>query len=252
MPSIREIQEYILQVLTGYEDGVPHGQLVDEVKEKWPDVPDGTIFGSIHQLPLSRPEEIYKPSRGIYRLVRFREQAIAAATPPTAKAEEEQEAERPLEKTLYEPFANWLVNVIEECTRAVPLGGAAFRDKWATPDVIGIFRPRESHLYKPPVEVVSAEIKSSTTPTRLIEAFGQACAYKLFSHRVYLVIPAASDPDDLTRIELLCQMFGIGVVVADESKIPPSFVQRLRAGRSEPDPFYVNQVLARVEAQLFS
>lgn len=45
-------------------------------------------------------------------------------------------------------------------------------------------------------EIVSVEIKTDTN--QLITAFGQACAYKLFSHKVYLVIPNAEQ--DVGRI----------------------------------------------------
>jgi len=52
------------------------------------------------------------------------------------------------EEGFYKPFADWLVNEVEECTRAIPLGGNLFRDKWGTPDVIG---KRESQPLAKPV-----------------------------------------------------------------------------------------------------
>ena len=86
----------------------------------------------------------------------------------------------------YEPFAEWITNELEECTKAIPLGGSRFKDKWGTPDLVGIREPRKSDIIKSPTEIVSAELKIDRAG--LITAFGQACAYKIFSHRSYIVV----------------------------------------------------------------
>ena len=41
------------------------------------------------------------------------------------------------EEDFYNSFADWLVNDMEECTKAICLGGNLFKDKWGTPDVVG-------------------------------------------------------------------------------------------------------------------
>jgi hypothetical protein len=56
--------------------------------------------------------------------------------------------------------------------KAIPVGGNLFRDKWGTPDVIGVREPRKSDIIKFPTEIVSAEVKLD--PAGLITAFGQA------------------------------------------------------------------------------
>ncbi|MCS6957665.1 MAG: hypothetical protein RMK75_04300 [Aquificaceae bacterium] len=71
---------------------------------------------------------------------------------------------------------------LQECTRTLVLGNNQFRDKWGTPDVIGIYRLSTIARLQPLPEIISAEIKTDTS--QLITAFGQACAYKLFSHYV--------------------------------------------------------------------
>jgi len=77
--------------------------------------------------------------------------------------------------------------------------------------VLGVYKFSEIDTIKASLEIVSAEIKTNTN--QLITAFGQACAYKLFSHKVYLVIPNAEQ--DVGRIESLCLIFGIGLVLFD-------------------------------------
>ena len=144
------------------------------------------------------------------------------------------------EEDFYAPFVEWLVNEIEDVTRAIPLGGNRFRDKWGTPDVIGIKKPGLRDLIKGATEIVSAEIKTDTG--QLIIAFGQACAYKLFSHKVYLVVPVQAEYEEISRLDALCQIFGIGLVTFDTSKVDtPDFRIMVRPSRNEPDLFYTNK-----------
>lgn len=87
------------------------------------------------------------------------------------------------EDDFYEPFSAWLQNEIEDVTHAISLGGNRFKGKWGTPDVIGKKESKRSDIIQSPVEIVSAEIKTDTN--QLITAFGQVCAYKLFSHKCF-------------------------------------------------------------------
>jgi len=243
-----QLYDFVVDQLTGEPNGLRHSDLVQRAQQHFPDIPEGTIFGSLWTITKERSGEVYKPARGIFRHVKFREtipiapeKKVSPATPEGEEAEEE---------NLYEPFANWLVGELEECTKAIELGGNRFGGKWGTPDVIGVLRPRESDIYKPPTEVVSAEVKTDTS--QLVVAFGQACAYKLFSHKSYLVVPAESSEEDLSRMDSLCQIFGIGLVlVKTNGSSGPEFEIRLRAARHEPDSFYVNEVLKKVEQELF-
>ena len=155
------------------------------------------------------------------------------------------------EDQFYKPFAEWLVGELEECTKAIPLGGNLFGSKWGTPDVIGVREPRKSDIIKFATEIISAEVKLDVYD--LITAFGQACAYRLFSHKSYLVVPKASDQADLARLDALCRIFGIGLILfnaADPSN--PVFDIRVRAASQDPDMFYVNQCMKFVEDRLFA
>jgi len=154
------------------------------------------------------------------------------------------------EEDFYKPFADWLMNVVEEATKAIPLGGNKFRDKWGTPDVIGIRESRRSDIIEFPTEIVSAEVKADTRD--LITAFGQACSYRLFSHKCYIVIPKNSPEEDIFRIDTLCLIFGMGLVLFDAGNVDqPEFEIRVRPLKHEPDMLYVNRYIKLIERELF-
>ncbi len=234
-----------IEILKSNPDGIRYSVLVRKISQEFPEIPVNTIHGTVWNLETRVPNEVYKPARGLFRHVEFREEEIS---------EEEQkpplEIEKIKEEDFYEPFANWLVNELEECTKAIVLGGNRFRDKWGTPDVIGKREPRRSDIVKAPTEIVSVEIKADTRD--LITAFGQACSYKLFSHKSYIVIPKNSSQDDISKLDALCLIFGIGLVLFDSNNPnDPQFEIRVRPLRHEPDMFYVNKYMKLIEKELF-
>jgi hypothetical protein len=169
---------------------------------------------------------------------------------PTYKTWQQGDIRFRYEKDLYDPFAHWLVNELRECTKAIPLGGKIFRDKWGTPDVIGIRESKKSHIIQFPTEIISAEVKIDSKG--LITAFGQACAYRIFSHKSYIVVPDDSNVEDIIRLDVLCRLYGIGFVLFNRSKInTPRFEIRSRAIRNDPDMFFVNKNLKLIEDRLF-
>ncbi|MEO0128549.1 MAG: hypothetical protein ABIL39_03190 [candidate division WOR-3 bacterium] len=236
-----------MEILKASPDGVRYSDLVRKIHAEFPDFPVNTIHGSLWDFKTHLPKEVYQPARGVYRHVQFRKDEI--------EEEKEQkvspDVERIREEDFYKPFADWLVNELEDCTKAIPLGGNRFKDKWGTPDVIGKKEARRSDIVKSPTEIISAEIKADTKD--LITAFGQACSYKLFSHKSYIVIPKNSPPDDISKLDALCLIFGIGLVLFDNNDPEkPMFEIRVRPIKHDPDMFYVNQYMKLVEKELFS
>jgi len=234
-----------IEILKSNPNGVRYSDLVRRIHDELPEIPVNTIHGTAWKLETHIPNEVYKPARGLFRHVTFREEEISEEErkPPP-------EIERIKEEDFYEPFRNWLVTELEECTKAISLGRNRFKDKWGTPDVIGKREPRRSDIVKAPTEIVSAEIKADTKD--LITAFGQACAYKLFSHKSYIVIPKNSSQDDISKLDALCLIFGIGLVLFDSSNPnDPQFEIRARSLRHEPDMFYVNKYMKLIEKELF-
>jgi len=220
------------------------------VHEALPEIAINTIHGSVWNLEAVFPYAVYKPARGVFRALKFHEKEGEEPPPRVEKGSEPTTAALS-EEVFYEPFADWITKELEECTKAIALGGNRFRDKWGTPDVIGIREPKKSDIIKPPTEIVSAELKIDKSG--LIVAFGQACAYKLFSHRSYIVVPADSLEEDLARLDVLCRTLGVGLILFDATNLTtPNFEIRVRAARHEPDMFYVNKFMRLVEDELFS
>jgi len=235
-----------IEILKSTPDGIRYSDLVRRLQGEFPLIPVNTIHGTVWDLDARVPDRVYKPARGLFRHTELRQ---------TGEPEEETEAPAtPLEKVgeaaFYEPFADWLMREVEECTRAIPLGGNKFKDKWGTPDVIGIRQPRPSAVIKSPTDIVSAEVK--TDPGNLITAFGQACSYKLFSHKSYIVVPKSSPQEDIARLDALGRILGVGLVLLDASDPKqPRFEVRVRAIRHEPDMFYVDKYSRLIEKELF-
>jgi len=246
MPTKKaRIQSKAIEILRNNPQGVRYSQLVNMIKESLPDIPINTIHGIVWNLEVTIPNDVYKADKGLFRHTFFRETQVSSEEVITPRAPSEIN-----EENFYQPFADYLKNELEECTKAIRLGGNRFRDKWGTPDVIGIEKPMPSDIIKPEIVIVSAEIK--TDATGLITAFGQACAYKTFSHKVYMVIPKNSSEEDKSRIESLCLIFGIGLILFDSTNTEnPQFEIRVRPLKHEPDMFYVNKYMKMVETELF-
>ncbi len=240
------IRSKAIELLKNNSQGLRYSQLVRMIQESFPAIPTNTIQGSIWNLDTEIPKEVYKADRGLFRHTSFREiqiipEQVSHISPPSKLSEE----------SFYQAFADYLKNELEECTKAIKLGGNRFADKWGTPDVMGIKKPMPSDIIKPEIVIVSAEIKVDTSG--LITAFGQACAYKLFSHKVYIVVPKNSNEEDKSRIESLCLIYGIGLILFDSASIEsPQFEIRVRPLKHEPDMFYVNKYMKLIENELFS
>jgi hypothetical protein len=248
MPTITEqIGESAFELLKEKPEGLRFGQLVAQIHQKNHAFNINTINGSIWDLEVQFPTKVYKPSRGLYRLIEFKDAKTDELKPElVTKA-----PQKIKEEDFYKSFADWLVNEMEECTKAITLGGNLFKDKWGTPDVVGKRESRRSDIIQAPVEIVAAEIKLDMA--QLVTAFGQACAYCLFAHKSYLVIPVDAPEDEIARIDALCQVFGIGLVLFN-NKDPqdPDFQIRVRPQKHDPDMFYVNKNMKHVEGEMFS
>lgn len=181
-PKIRErIRSIAFQLLKSNPQGLRYSDLLRQIRQVDPLLNANTVNNCIWNLESLEPERVYKPMKGIFRLVEFKEVIPVEAQVATA----EEPNSRIREEVFYPLFANWLKNDLEEVTHAIALGGNLFRDRWGTPDVIGKAESRRSDVIKATTSIVSAEIKIDLAG--LVIGFGQACAYKLFSKRA--VIP---------------------------------------------------------------
>lgn len=247
-PGIRErIKLQAVELLKSHPEGLRYSELLRNLRDGPLSFNTGTINSTIWNLDVVLPELIWKPSKGLYRHTDYKEseatdEPIARPGPVLPRVREDQ---------FYLPFADWLKNEAEEATHAIPLGGNIFRDRWGTPDVIGKRESKRSDVIKAPTEIVAAEIKADTM--QLVTAYGQACAYRLFSHRSYLVIPRQANADEIARLDALCEISGVGLVTFDlEDPKTPAFLVLVRPRPHQPDLFYTNRYLALIERELFS
>ena len=123
---------------------------MEKISAVLPDIPKNTIHGTVWNLEVQLPEKVVKPARGLYLLSKF--QDIGGQESPI------KQLDKVKEEHFYNSFAEYLVNELEECTKAISVGGNVFKDKWGTPDVIGIRDPKKSDIVKLPTEIVSAEV----------------------------------------------------------------------------------------------
>lgn len=174
----KRIKDKALELLEQFPKGLRYSELHAKISDSDPTFNANTVNGSIWNLDAIFPDKIYKPSKGLFRLLKYKPADVEANEPAPVSVV----ATKVKEEDFYEPFADWLTNEIEDVTVAIPLGRNKFKDKWGTPDVIGKRESRRSDIIKGTTEIVSAEIKTDTL--QLITAFGQACAYKIFSNKV--------------------------------------------------------------------
>ena len=247
----KQIQASALELLESASGGIRWGELLKLIHAADPETPQNSIHGAL-QVLFASSEEIVKVARGTYQLRKYQDDQAS-----TAIAQDEAVANEPvivetdshtkvllLESDFYDSFAEWLADVAEEVNVAVALGGSVLKGKWGTPDVIGVLKPRAQDILKFEPQIVSAEIKID--PSQPVVAFGQAVAYRLFSHKSYIVIPNTTSEDDLSRLKALCTIHGVGLVTFTLDKIAPDYTVVVLPTQASPDMFYANQMLRRL------
>ena len=66
-------------------------------------------------------------------------------------------------------------------------------------------------------------------------------------------MPEKSPQDEIARIDSLCQVFGIGLILFDGSSPEnPNFSIRVRPRKQEPDMFYANKYMRLIESEMWS
>lgn len=243
----KEIQSRARQILEENTGGVRWGEVLKIIHAEAPETPPNSIHGAIQNL-FQDNYEIVKVARGTYQLSKY-----AAAESSEAQAEDKAMASKPVsskeqgsltEQDFYHSFAAWLEEN-DEATVASPLGGSSFGGKWGTPDVIGVLKPRAQDIFKFEPQIVTAEIKA--VPGQPVVAFGQAVAYRLFSHKSYIVIPNTTSSDDMSRLKSLCSIHGVGLVTFTLDIAQPDYTVGVLPVVAAPDMFYVNTMLDRLK-----
>lgn len=238
----KQIRDRAKTIVASHQGGIRYVALVRQIHTEHPETPKNTITGAVWDLDKTFPNEIAKPSRGLFT-------PLAAGTNDTISVgSTEQIAPTGIkvkEADFYESFAEWLKNDLDEVTEVASLGGAGLKSKWGTPDVVGTYKKQPGNVIDFPIEIISAEIKID--PQAPVVAFGQAISYRLFSSKTYIAMPTTLTEEDQSRLESLCMLFGIGLVLFDLNKDDPRFSIRVRAQRFSPDMFYANEFADRLK-----
>jgi hypothetical protein len=232
-------------IVAGYPGGIRRKALMNRIFQTHPNLSMKEIEHAVWDLDKRFPKDIANPSRGIFQPI----SATSEENGVVGKTEQViiQSGTKVTEADFYNPFADWLQSDLDEVNSAVPLGGSGLKSKWGTPDVVGVYKPLAGHLIKFHPEIVSVEIKTDPQAQAPIVAFGQAVAYRLFSTKTYIAMPTTLSDADQSRLEALCMLFGVGLVLFDLNKEAPNFAIRMRAQRFTPDMFYVNEFADRLK-----
>ena len=247
----KQIQGKALVLLDQTVGGIRWGQLLKIIHAADPETPPNSIHGALQNL-FASSNEIVKVARGTYQLAKYHDaQAVEALATESQIENQPVQVEGPqhttvtlLEADFYSSFAEWLVDVAEEANEAEALGGSLLKGKWGTPDVIGVLKARADDILKFPPQIVTAEIKID--PSQPVIAFGQAIAYRLFSHKSYIVLPNTLSEDDSSRLKALCSIHGVGLVTFTLDKAAPDYTVVVPAMQAAPDMFYANQMARRL------
>jgi hypothetical protein len=247
----QQIHEQALLVLEDNPQGIRWADLLRAVEARAPDTPHNSVHGGIHNLLTTRTSDVIKVARGTYQLAKYVDADDAFASAQEAEVVAVAvESDTPgsgtlTEQDFYYSFAEWLEEN-DEATVAAALGGSSLGGKWGTPDVIGVLKPRAQDIFKFEPQIVTAEIKA--VPSQPVVAFGQAVAYRLFSHKSYIVVPNSTSSDDMSRLKSLCSIHGVGLVTFALNKDQPDYAVVVLPVNAAPDMFYVNSMLERLKA----
>jgi len=247
----KQIHDEVRVILDRHPGGLRWAEVLKLIAAAHPETPSNSVRGATHVL-FQGADDIVKIARGTYQLAKYAEadaadavaQDDAVATTPIAIDADDRTAGSVSEQDFYASFAEWLEEN-DEVTVAGALGGSSLGGKWGTPDVIGVLKPRAQDIFKFEPQIVTAEIKA--TPGQPVVAFGQAVAYRLFSHKSYIVVPRTTTSDDMNRLKSLCSINGVGLVIFTLDTAQPDYSVVVLPAVASPDMFYVNNMLDRLK-----
>jgi hypothetical protein len=110
-------------IISSTPGGIRYSALVDAIALQSPETPRNTVNGAVWNLDALFPNEIAKPSRGLFTPVQGGSEGIVVG-----KTEEIAESGTKVrESDFYEPFAELLKNDLGDVVEIVELGGAGLK-----------------------------------------------------------------------------------------------------------------------------
>src|SRR5436853_2792519 len=94
MTRKQEITEKLRELLYGTPKGIRYTPLIKLLVEALPHIPPNTIHGTIWNIEVKHPQEFYKPAKGVFRLLKFKQPEVSEVAPnppvpPSSKVKEE-------------------------------------------------------------------------------------------------------------------------------------------------------------------
>ncbi len=248
--TIEEIQEY-KSLLLGLipTDGSPKGNvtLLDEFKgnakkergvfltdEDYWDVRNSLISDGRLVKGRGRGGSVYLAHEG----------AVVSASKP-AKKLKESDLYAPFYETISKTWVreNEIKDFISQNTASQ--GKKKTGGKWTRPDVSLVAVKKFEFIPGTILEVITFEIKPEDEFG--VEGVFETAAQSVFAHKSYLAIAVSKtgkpDSEDFSRIERLCERFGIGLLTFSDPADWVTFEEFVTPERKNPDPKDVNSFI---------
>ncbi len=232
--SIRDrIRLIAFEQLGRHPEGLRFSHLIREIALVDPSLNASTIKAVVWNLDTVSGDQVYKPVRGLFRLVVFKD-AVALEVREEVKRRARDLA---MATKVNRMFAEWLEQELQDANQAITPASNLFHGLCGTPTVLGLAETQPGGREAPSPGIVSAQIEALAGDH--IDAFGQACAALLFARRSYVVVPKGKRIDELMHLHALCRAFGLGLVLFDSfSATNPGFRLAVHAVDHVPDPVY--------------
>lgn len=245
-PNIRDrIRSIAFEQLGRHPTGLRFSHLVREIGLVDPKFNASTIKTVVWALDKVSGDQVYKPMRGLLRLVIFKDPTTLEARTERRRRVRDLATATQVNRL----FADWLRQELQDVDQAITPASTLFRGLCGTPTVLGLAEEARGDEESPPSGIVSAQIEPEAS--ELINAFGHACAARLFSRRSYLVVSKRQEIEPLMQMHELCRLFGLGLILFNDLSVAaPGFRLAVRAVDHVPDPVYESRCMQQLEAAL--
>jgi hypothetical protein len=244
-PSIRlRIGVLALEVLGNSPDGLRRSELLQQIRRIAPGINERSMSRALCSLDKATSAHIYKPARGWFRLSKFRADAMQE-TVANVKRRHQILTLSKAEKL----FGDWLIDELQIATHTFTPSSDKCWGPWGCPSIVALNSSHTFDYGNTGSLIVSAKIV--VRMNGLESALAQACAARLFAHRIYLVVPKQVQTLEMLFLMRLCKALGLGLVVFDPyCHARPGFRQTVRAAEHKPDSIDVNQCIKSMNVEL--
>lgn len=241
----KQVLEKSLEILENHPGGIQARYLVKELKEKYfPNVPEVSIRTALIRV-LILHTQVEKLTNGYYILKKY----LYGQSPESLPNSDDfrKITSKFNDRLICVLFTDFLINELKEATTAYNLCGKKPKREWFIPDILGINRFSNNLVNNQEIEIIS--IALSCDIGHLAFAVGRTVSYKIFSHRIYILVPSEVENNEgkMNWLEIMTKKFGIGVVFYKKENHQVDFKVIIKPKTGTPDPSYVADYLQSVK-----